>query len=174
MGNIRNIPLDRFLADSGYDGKFVTEINFNPYLFTEEEILDYIQTCEKYKFFYNIFGRCISGVDQPLYQLSGDIGPYIKPFRDCLVTTVHSKLPEHYIHLSFHTRCIICCQTLPSNIYQCLSLPVIIFDGPPQNMFRQINTPDPELTVKVFMEMESKASDPIPLTKPYQMEVSVG
>lgn len=171
MGRDRHLPLETFVSQSGYTKEFVTEININPYLFTEEEILDYVENCEKYKFFYNNVGRCITGSDMPFFQLTGNISHYIKPFTDCRATIIHSKLPDHYIHKAFRSRWIVCCQTIPSNIYQCLSLPVVLLDGQPQDMFRQIITPDPKLTVKVFMEMHSKVSDPIPLSQSYQMEI---
>lgn len=166
--DIHHHPQRAFCFQARLDQDFVNKINQEPQLFSQEELDHYDDLCDEHGYYYNVIAATQGNKSLPAFHLSGNYAPYIPFLLKTNYPVLISNRNEHIVHMSFYSRFVICCQRPPSNVEMCLNIPVFLLDQPMQYIFPQINTPWPEITIKMLTSLLFSLT---PLRENWQVEV---
>jgi len=147
-------PMEQFSRLAHYSVKYIQDISNFPETYTEEEKQAFHSECEKYGYYYNCISSAMNSKNLPLMVLSGNWERYIKHIT--VMPVMVSNRSEHFQYMQYTARCIVCCNKLPDNEYECIDLPVYILDYHTQYIWSQINTPNPKTTIDILTFLLSK------------------
>lgn len=134
------------------DRGFIQQIVAAPWLFVEHEHEHYENMCDKLGYYYSQFNRYIHIAGKSAYfVIAGHVGRYIDLLLEYRIEGIVSRRPEHHTYYSFSSSKIILCGRGPLSDWHCSDLLVYILDGPKQNKHYQFISPDPQLTVDLFV-----------------------